>query len=191
MVRWLVALERVADLVAGTSADWMLVGSAASAVHGVDLQPGDVDILAHTAADVFEVAAVLPAAEAAATDRETDPQTFLSSRSQPVITFGEWTLGRWLVDGEKVEVAHIAGDDGLLQETGGSEIWRHRQWMPWQGYQLPIVPLEVQLATMLSRGLTVRSRAAVARLRERGHDRALLAKALSDKALDSSGLELM
>lgn len=192
MAGWLAALERFAGLAATTSADWMLVGSAASAVHGVDLQPGDVDLLAHTAADVFELAAVLPPAEAVADQLKIDPKTFLSTKSQSVVTFGEgaWTFGRWLLDGTKVEVAHIAGDDGLLHETSGREIWRNRQWIAWRGIQLPIVPLEVQLATMLSRDLTNRSEAAKARLRERGYDADLLIKAHTDQGVASPGLDI-
>ena len=165
----------------------MLVGSAASAIHGVHLQPGDVDVLAHTAADVSLIAAVLPLDRQAAAGPAI-PQTFVSSQSRPVLRFGDgaWTLARWLIDGTKVEVAHIAGDDGLLEETKGSAIWRHRQWVTWHGHQLPIVPLEVQLATMLRRDQTRRSRATAAHLQKRGHDRSLLTRALSDQGIDSS-----
>lgn len=46
MAGWAAALEYFSDLAATTSADWMLVGRAASAVHGVGLQLGDVDLLA-------------------------------------------------------------------------------------------------------------------------------------------------
>lgn len=65
----------------------------------VCLQPGDVDLLTHTAADVCELSAVLPPAEAVAAQLEIDPRTFLSSQTQPVIIFGEgaWTFGRWLL----------------------------------------------------------------------------------------------
>jgi hypothetical protein len=189
MAEWLAALERFACLAATTSAEWMLVGSAASAVHGVDVQPGDVDLLAHTPADVFELAAVLPPAQGVADQSEIDPRTFLSTRSRSVVTFGDgaWTFGRWLLNGARVEVAHITGDDGLLRETSGREIWRHRQWMAWRGIQLPIVPLEVQLATMLSRDQTNRSQAARTRLQERGYDPDLLLKALAAQGIASPG----
>jgi hypothetical protein len=189
---WEVALERFATLAAATSADWMLVGSAASAVHGVGLQPGDIDVLARSAADVSTLASVLPPAEAGASDPHLDPETFLSTAHEPVATFedGTWTFGRWLLEGVRVEVAHIAADDGRLHETTGSAVWRHRQTAAWRGIRLPIVPLEVQLATMLGRGLTDRARAAAARLHERGHDPGLLRRALEDQGVDLSHADI-
>ncbi len=192
MVGWDVALERFASLAQAASADWMLVGGAASAVHGVGLKPGDVDVSARTVADVVELASVLPPVDAVTGDSELDPETFLSTERRPLLSFdgGTWTFGRWVLAGEKVEIAHIAADHSRLHETVGGEVWRHRQWCAWRAIQLPIVPLEVQLATMLRRGLTDRGRAAAARLRERGHDPDLLRRALEDQDVDASEADL-
>ncbi|MDQ2846327.1 MAG: hypothetical protein M3Y77_08245, partial [Actinomycetota bacterium] len=157
MTDWRAALQQFAGLAATTSAEWMLVGSAASAVHGVELSPGDIDVLARTPNDVVKLVAVLPSLDMPG-QLDVDPQTFVSTTEQPVITFGGWTFGRWFLDGETVELAHIAGVHRGLTENGG-DVWRLRRLVRWRGNLLPIVPLEVQLATMLSRKLDERSRA--------------------------------
>lgn len=130
MTGWCEALGAFADAAADTGAQWMLVGSAASAVHGVPLVPNDVDISARAGDDVAALAKVLtPVASTEGPD--LDPRTFLSTPSQPVVTFGDdtWTFGRWLMGGTKVEIASIASGGGQLLETTGADIWNHRQFV--------------------------------------------------------------
>lgn len=186
MTDWRTALQHFARLAATASAEWMLVGSAASAVHGVELSPGDIDVLARTANDVVKLAAVLPSLDMPG-QLDVDPQTFVSTTEQPVITFGGWTFGRWFLDGDTVELAHIAGVYGRLTESGG-EVWGQRRLVRWRGNLLPIVPLEVQLATMLGRGLDECSQAAAECLRRNGYDERLLHRAVRDRGIDPASL---
>ncbi len=185
---WPTALQHFAQLAETTSAQWMLVGSAASAVHGVDLSPGDIDVLARTPKDVTTLAAVLPSRDLPVRG-DLDPQTFLSTKDEPVVRFGGgWTFGRWFLDGETVEAAHIAGVHGRLTETSGREVWRHRRLIRWRGRLLPIVPLEVQLVTMVSRELDERVRAAAECLRHNGYDEHLVRRAARDRGLDPASV---
>jgi len=128
--------------------------------------PNDIDISVRRAADVSKLATVLKPAEPP-DDPVLDPRTFLSTTEQPVITFANdtWTLGRWLIGGTKVEVAHILSDDDLVVETSGAAVWRYRQSVDWRDRNVPIMPLEVQLATMLIRELPARVHAAAERPR--------------------------
>lgn len=156
---WVGALLRFAELVHPLAVDWMLVGSAATAVRGVELDPGDLDVLVRGPQDVGRIAAVMPALED--DDGELDPERFLSSKVRPTITFdsGSWTFGRWHLGEVKVEVAHISAPESepyQLIETMGDLVWLERQIIDLEGTQIPIVPLEVQIATMVARGQDAR-----------------------------------
>ena len=96
--------------------DWMLVGSAATAIRGAAIVPGDIDVAMPTPSAVRTAATHLPGR----TDRSptTDPRTWFSSAQEPVLTFGNWTFGRWMLAGVKVELAHIdRGATDLFIET--------------------------------------------------------------------------
>ncbi|MDQ2846900.1 MAG: hypothetical protein M3Y77_11230, partial [Actinomycetota bacterium] len=70
----------------------------------------------------------------------------------------------------------------------GGDVWRLRRLVRWRGNLLPIVPLEVQLATMLSRKLDERSRAAAECLHRNGYDEALLQRAMLDRGIDPASV---
>ncbi|MDQ2739011.1 MAG: hypothetical protein M3Y35_10465, partial [Actinomycetota bacterium] len=70
----------------------------------------------------------------------------------------------------------------------GGDVWRLRRLVRWRGNLLPIVPLEVQLATMLSRKLDERSRATAKCLHRNGYDEALLQRAMLDRGIDPASV---
>lgn len=151
---WRCGLVRFAALVRPLQVEWMLVGSAATALRGVPVEPGDLDILVRRAEDLDCIAAAMPSV---ADDRnDVDPATFLSSQRRPVLVFGEgsWALGRWHLGDVMVEVAHIQSappQDSLLLETAGARIWGERDMVELEDVSIPTVPVEVQIATMTSR----------------------------------------
>jgi hypothetical protein len=154
-IRWVSELQHFATLVQPLGVQWMLVGSSATAVRGVPLAPGDLDVLVRAPHDVTAVAAVMPSIE----DREVnaDPATFLSTKARPVLEFanGTWFLGRWHLNDVEVEVAHIRSsrqEQDRLLETSGEAVWHRCESVEVLGMRIPIVPLEVQMATMLARG---------------------------------------
>lgn len=183
-VPWMGALSRFARLVQHVGAEWMLVGSAATAVRGVDLVPGDLDALVRAALDVESIAAVMPSSDD--DDGNADPASFLSSTARPVLRFanGRWALGRWHLGGVEVEVAHIhsAGRErDRLIETAGDRIWRKRESVDLLGSRIPIVPLEVQIATMVVRAQDERLLRVMRVVAETGLRQDLLREALRDR----------
>ena len=167
----------------------MLVGSTATRLQGVAIDPGDVDVLIHPDTSDSDMTAI--AAEFTRHANETtvsdDPDRFLSTQYQPLIATpdGAWLFGRWMVDGCKLEIARIRveTEPGALLETMGTGVWSVRRQVSWRGVVVPVVPLEVQLATSVSRGLTQRADAVRKYLLDYGVDQALLEKALADRGV--------
>lgn len=185
---WTEALASTAARLSQTDARWMLVGSAGCAVRGVAVVPGDIDILAATAQDVTTLAAAM-APFVAASSPADDPGSFLSTSERPC---GEWPgvdefwrLGRWVVAGTKVEVAYIwlAQQEGALAETYGDRVSGASEVVEWHGFSVPIVPLEVQYVTLLSRSSQSRLDLVEAYLRDRGFDAALIEQSMSDQGI--------
>lgn len=151
--------------------------------------PGDVDVLVHPDThrdDMLQCATSLVehTAEGPPSD---DPDLFSSSSARPLIALsdGAWLFGRWMVAGCKLELARIRTTVAppVVLETMGTAVWDTRQHVPWHGLSIPVVPLEVQLATIMSRAQVDRERAVRARLTERGLDSALLSRAMADRGV--------
>lgn len=186
--QWEQALAKFLSAVSGR-VTWMLVGSAATRLHGVLVDPGDIDILFHPETsheNMLEVAESFGRYAFAGSPSE-DLDLFLSTPGQPLATTedGSWLFGRWLVEGCKLELARIRVEVGpnVVLETMGPAVWEFRQHLLWRGELVPVVPLEVQLATIISRGQAERSRAVHARLVQRGADDDLIARAMNDRGL--------
>jgi hypothetical protein len=160
---------------------WMVVGSAATAMCGIAIQPGDIDILTRHPEDVHRIAEWL-APYAVEMTPSLNLDDFLSTPDVPAISTGDnvWTFGRWWVDGTKVECAHINLDPGedLVRETSGEGVWRYRRLVDWNGRLVSLVALEIQAATSLSRGLEDRANVILEHLGRHGHDKELLTVAL-------------
>lgn len=112
---WKPALREVAARLNRADVGWLLVGSAAPAVRGAAIQPGDIDIAVSTPSAVYVAAALLPSRGGDSPSEA--PTVWYSSVRQPVLSFtdpanSEWTFGRWTLDGVKVELAHIARPGG-------------------------------------------------------------------------------
>ncbi|WP_454149038.1 hypothetical protein [Microbacterium lacticum] len=112
---------------------------------------------------------------------------FLSAPDRPLLATpdGSWLFGRWWIDGGKLEVARIRIDipPSSVVETMGSGVWMTRRSVDWRGRDVPVVPLEVQLATVVLRGQIGREHAIRARLAEQGTDQTLLAQAFADRGI--------
>lgn len=123
---WTTALATVAEHLNGNRIEWMLLGSAATALRGAAIVPGDIDIAILAADDVTRAATVLPTPDAPPERVESDervPTDWISTAAEPTLHFGHagerWTFGRWFIDGVKVELAHIDAPAvaGLMIET--------------------------------------------------------------------------
>jgi hypothetical protein len=172
-----------------------LIGSAASALQGCRVVPGDIDLLAVDPEAVSCFAGLMAAYTPPHGEHSTDHARWLSSQETPLSTGPDdwgffWHFGRWQVDGIKVEIAHIAAPEGAKTSADGAgiweagpEIWPHIRFVPLAGMSVPVVPLEIQLGTNLSRGLEERAAEIVAVLRRDGYDGELIHRALHSKHL--------
>lgn len=191
---WSSALSTVARLLNVARVEWMLIGSAATALRGAPIVPGDIDISMSTPGDVHAAAKVLP--NRAEPSPSGDPLTWYSSQAQPTLTFGDsvrWTFGRWMVAGVKVELAHIADPSvgALFVETVSTTVWDERSVIPLDDTRIPVVPIEAQIATMIARGQTERLDATLAALGPESFNSDLLRRALADRQTrDNTSLRL-
>jgi hypothetical protein len=182
---WLNALHELAARLEPTDVRWMLVGSAATALRVAAIEPGDLDIAVATSDGVRAAAKVLPSR---ADQSASSDELWFSSLSEPTTTFtsdpdARWTFGRWLLAGIKVELAHIDGGapPDLLRETSGTPVWDERTQVSLDGVRIPIVPIEVQLATMIFREQDDRLQTTLSALNPASIDLALLRRAVADR----------
>jgi hypothetical protein len=180
-------LEDVYDPLENERVAWVVVGSTATALQGCGVTPHDLDLLTQEPASVSRFAELLAPFAAA----ESSESFFLSTRAVPVYVgpMGgmDWHFGRWMIGGLSVEVAHIAAPEGhpALQGDGvwecGPAIWPHIRRASFEGYSVPVVPLEIQVQANFVRGHTESGENLLCRVeeiarafREGGYDRALL-----------------
>jgi hypothetical protein len=186
---WTTVLAAVAEQLNGSRIEWMLLGSAATALRGAAIVPGDIDIAVLAADDVTRAATVLPTPDAPelVESDELVPSDWISTVAEPTLQFGhageQWTFGRWFIDRVKVELAHIDAPTvaALMIETRAPLVWRARETLHCHGQPIPAVPIEVQLATMIARQLDARIDATIAAFDTTRLNVSLLRRAISDK----------
>lgn len=191
---WMTVLAAVAEALNEDQLDWMLLGSAATALRGAAIEPGDVDIAISSAADVTRAATLLPTPESR--DTSDRASTWISTTAEPTLALGDagerWTFGRWFIHGVKVELAHIEAPTvtDLLLETRGPRAWAERDILRCHGQSVPTVPVEVQLATMIARGQDDRVRATLDAIDVSQFSPDRLRRAISDKRAEVPDLSV-
>ncbi|TCO34438.1 hypothetical protein EV652_102504 [Kribbella steppae] len=184
---WTTTLATVAEQLNRNHIEWMLLGSAATALRGAAIVPGDIDIAVLAAEDVTRAATVLPTPDAPELAEPDEPSAWISTAAEPTLQFGDagerWTFGRWIIDGVKVELAHIDAPAvaGLMIETRAPLAWQERETLHCHGHPVPSVPVEVQLATMIARQQDARITATIAAIDRTRLNVPLLRRAISDK----------
>ena len=203
MCRWREALGATLEIAhpilgSSTSPRLCLIGSAATALHGIDVEPGDIDFLASEPAIVREFADIMKgyAQKDRVADRSEMNGRWLSSVEEPILADAPnpknfvWHFGRWLVGGFKVEVANIVPPEGMALggEAGvweaGPGVWRFVRLVTFDEGSIPAVPLELQLQTNMARGLEDRVVKIVDYFSKHGYDRDVLGACLSKKNMD-------
>ncbi|MDN5726305.1 MAG: hypothetical protein L0G99_10310 [Propionibacteriales bacterium] len=191
---WEMTLEQVVDRLKRIDATWMLVGSAATAIRGAAIVPGDIDILVSSGDGVRMAAGLLPIRSEPWPDE--DPESWRSSLDQPVLTWVDttktaWTFGRWMINNTKVELAnrqpvhHRPGGPGTrLTETDASPSLANH--VRWHHRIVPIVPVELQLATMIVRGHHGRLAATLTGIDLTSLDSVLLRRAFAVREIDAT-----
>ncbi len=194
MTDWKAAMSTVVRHVKMREAEathrWAVIGSAATALHGVRVVPRDIDLLAEDPEGVAWLADAMQPFAPVRCPGPANDEAWFSSREQPLSVgpddYGfHWTFGRWIVDKVKVEVAHIAAPKAWPTSTDGEgiweagfEIWPFIRVVSFRGHAVPVVPLEIQLETSARRGLDERVDGILEVLRRDGYDAALLRIAL-------------
>jgi hypothetical protein len=192
---WQSALEKVVAMAAPAleqeETRWALIGSVASALQGCQTPPRDIDILAVRPAGVFRFAEGMASYTPPSCDYPLGHGRWCSSEALPVSAGPDdygffWHFGRWDVEGEQVEIAHIAAPEGFKTSDEGAgiweagpEIWPYVRQVPFAGGRVPVVPLEIQLETNLQRGLEERVADILVVLRRDGYDEVLIERSLS------------
>ena len=142
-----------------------VVGTASSALRGIDLPVGDVDILAR--------------------DRETVDELVAASGAPPAALlatpFGHQYLADHELGGVPVQfstVESLASGRTRLAECVGEAPWRYYALVDVAGRPVPVVASELRLASDLMRGRDDRWRPIAAHLRAAGFDLELLERAV-------------
>lgn len=171
-------LELTYDTLGKEGLAWAVVGSTATALQGCRLTPHGLNLLVQEPRSVFRFAELLSPFAAV-----------------PVQAFTEWghywhTAG-FVINGGGAGVAHIADPEGRDFHGGvvwecGPALWSHIRRVAFAGYSVPVVPLEFQVGTNLTRERTKHGEDPFGRVieiarvfRANGYDRALLEWALS------------
>ncbi len=175
---------------------WAIIGSVASALHGCQISPNDIDFLAVKPEGVYRFVELMSAYALPRCEYPPGDDNWHSSEELPVTSGPDpygftWHFARWYVDSFKVEIAHIVAPEGYPTSSDGAgiweagrEIWPHIRNVPFAGYWVPVVPLEIQLETNLGRGLENRVNEIIAIFQENGYDRALIQNSLTSEHLE-------
>jgi hypothetical protein len=140
---WQDAVRRFSHAAMGM--DWCLVGSAALAVRGIDVTPGDVDIVV-ASTDFTRVAQVLD-------DHLVEPPS----------DNGDGWVARWFCRAFlDARVEFIAGVHDWVDTPSpadfGPVAWTRRESVRWEGIDLFVPPIDLQLAVSKRRELADRVR---------------------------------
>lgn len=199
MRSWEKALNKICDMSreAGDIGEWMLVGSVGSVLQGCEMEPNDIDVYTKNKDSVIKFASLFkPFALEEKSDQPYHDGAWRSSREEPYFTqtfdWGfTWSKGVWIIEDFKVEVVHIEDSAGIPDSKDGSGIWEGGPYI-WElgktlsvnGFQVKVVPLEIQLESNMRRQRQDRVEAIVAALKRNGYDEKLLKMALSTANLE-------
>jgi hypothetical protein len=139
-VPWWQALEVFLERVEGSQLRWFLYGSGALAVRGIDVGPGDLDFCvddAQLAGTLFEDLLVEPVTAMTGWIADSGGRAFSGC-------LFEWIAG-----------VHADIDEPEPHEQGPAAAGR-LEHVRWHGHDVPVAPLDLQLAVNQRRGLTSR-----------------------------------
>lgn len=188
-------LEKVYNKLQAREVDWVIIGSVATVLQGCNVSPNDLDILVKFPESVKIISEYLEeyfhetkiTRNSIQTENEND--LWFSTKEKPIdICIDtwqfEWIFSRVLIEGVKVEIAHITAPKGhsMLKNgiwEAGPKIWSYIKKVPYNNYSIPVVPLEIQLSTNLNRNLKQRVDTILEVLKVEPLNKELLQKVLS------------
>ncbi len=166
-------LIEVFDQLGGTisNSEYCLVGTAAAVLHGVELPVGDIDILVRERAVVERFAEGLSAYSVLTPLSELEFQYFF-----------ECEIGEVAYEVSTVEVE----TDSLYRETVGEGPWIYSSLLECGPYEVRTIPLEMRLATELTRRRPDRIEPLISWLRIHDFDDDLLRNAMGASSLSNN-----
>jgi hypothetical protein len=142
-VPWRKALHELCRRTSGLECDWWLTGSAALAVRGAPIEPGDLDLVCSAAAAVHL------------------GQVFAEAMIEPVVLAdSSWISDYWGRAFLSARIEWIGGPKPEVDSPSpcdfGPVAAARLERVGWEGWQLRVPPLDLQRAVSLRRGLTDR-----------------------------------
>lgn len=131
------ALSTILERLQGSSIAWRLGGSMALALQGLEILPRDIDLF-------------LPTGDAARLMAETLGE-FVESPphwrvSEPFASY----YGHCRIEGVEIDLIGelaIETPQGNVNLGADSLLWQRESFLPFQGWKVPSIPLEIQLVT--------------------------------------------
>ncbi|MBN1330161.1 MAG: hypothetical protein JXA54_11865 [Candidatus Heimdallarchaeota archaeon] len=175
--------------------EWAIIGSVASVLQGCHLVPKDIDIVI----DNPKTIQLLGERMKKYTEKENSAgdifsSNWLSSRERLVFEGTDqwgfhWSYVAWKIARSEVQVAHISAPKEFQDKfkgiwEAGPKIYPYLKQIHFDKYLIPVVPLEIQLETNMSRGLTERVQEILHIFQENGYDHQLLSIALDQNHLN-------
>jgi len=183
---WRMALQHAVVRLADTRIEWLVIGSAASALQGVEIEPRDVDLLFRTREDLMAFVRKMHGLTPSSPEAPLSVEDWRSSQAQPIKTETfpgafTWHKAAWDIEGVRLDATAIENNgvpdslhgDGVWE--GGDHVWSFVAW----AQDLPVVALEVQLESCLRRDLDSRARAIAVCLQHSGYAVERLVQVLS------------
>lgn len=195
-------LETVYEPLKDKKLKWAIMGSVASVLQGCDLQPNDIDILVENTKTVHYIISFFSDYYE---DRKCnlpfgDKDTWVASKEQPVFeglgpfTF-RWTYSKFKINELFIEITHKLPPDNHPKKNtnlweSGQNVWSYVREITFGSYKVPIIPLEIQIATNFERDFDERIKQIIEIFRKQSFDRKLVYKAI-DKQYRKKFDELM
>jgi predicted nucleotidyltransferase len=169
----------------------IICGSMSTYLQGCKIKPNDIDILANNQKTVELIAELMVEYEVSESPSQ-DVNEWLSNKTRNIFeevtedAKEQWYMGRWILNGVKIEVAYMVSESALKQSRKNRYIWENGPDMipyvktvDFQGYQIKVIPLEIQLMTNLRRGLDDRVTEIIRVFSKEGYNFELLKISLS------------
>ena len=183
---WRMALQHAVGRLADTRIEWLVIGSAASALQGVEIEPRDVDLLFRTREDLMAFVRKMHGLTPSSPEAPLSVEDWRSSQAQPIKTETfpgafTWHKAAWDIEGVRLDATAIE-NNGVPDSLHGDGVWEggdHVWSFVTRAQDLPVVALEVQLESCLRRDLDSRARAIAVCLQHSGYAVERLVQVLS------------
>ncbi|HUU77341.1 MAG TPA: hypothetical protein VMX55_03290 [candidate division Zixibacteria bacterium] len=175
---------------------WAIMGSVATNLQGCDLEPNDIDILVEKPETVYFISSLFSVffGEKKNITPFDKNDTWISSKEQPVFRGKDqwnfrWTYAKWKIEELFIEITHKLPPENHPNKLhsiweSGPNIWPYVKDVTFGKYQIPVLPLEIQLETNFERGFNERVKQIIDIFKKQGYDQKLIKKALKEENLE-------